>query len=484
MKKILILLVAILFLFVSGCGDDDGGSLFQQQEQEEESASSSKDITAFSIDGNDGIIDQTAGTIAVDMTFRDLSALVATFTTTGENVTVGPTAQVSGTTPNNFNSPVVYTVTAEDGTTRDYTATVVELERYQVFESGADNLVEGVASVDNYMQIYVHDMKTGAKSLVSVDKDGDPAEDYCEWATSGASITPDGRYAGFISGDQNIVDETFTGSEYKQVYLRDLQGGVTILISEGYDGNPGDNDSKWISISNDGNYIAYSSASTNIMEAGIADWDLRQVFLYNRSTGATTLVSRGHDGNPADECARYPQISADGRYVVFESWATNLVEGVDSGNTQIYRRDLEAGTISLVSVGYDGSEGDSGSYDSVISADGRYVAFYAYAENLIDGFVGNGYSQIFLRDMDSGTTSLVSVGSDGSSLADDYSYDPLISASGRYVFFDTNASNLVEGDDSDNYHVYVRDLETGTTSKVDVNGAGEEANYDSYMNWW
>jgi len=481
MKKLFVLMAAIFLMPISGCFLDV--DQFHPKQTEIVEGSSEKAITAFSVNGIDGVIDETAKTITVGLSFgTDLSALVASFTTTGASVKVGSAVQTSGTTANNFSSPAVYTVTAEDGTTQNYAVTVVELGRYQVFESGADNLVEGVATYSQ--QIFLRDLKTGAISLVSVGIDGNPADNQenCSTGTLRASITPDGRYVVFDSDATNLVNLEFQGEH--QVYLRDLQSGVTTLVSKGYDGKMGDYCSKQPSISADGKYIVFSSSASNIVKDTAVGGELRQIFLYETATGNITLVSAGYEGGPSDDCATMPEISADGRYVAFYSWATDIVEGVVDGNDHVYLRDLQSGTTSLVSVGYDGSTpGDSSSETPAISADGRYVAFESYATNLVEGFDGYGGYQIYLRDMQSGTTSLVSVSYDGTSPGDNYSYDPVISADGRYVFFDSTATNLVEGDNSGSFNqVYVRDMGTGTTSKISVNGDGEEGDASSYMN--
>ena len=348
---------------------------------------------------------------------------------------------------------------------------------YQVFESDASNLVDGV---DNgYRQIYVRNLRTGETKLVSIGIDGKPAEGDCTTGTQRASISADGRYVVFDSDATNLVDMEFQGEH--QVYLRDLKEGKTTLVSLGYDGLMGDYCAKQASISADGKYIVYGSNSSNIIK-DTAEYELRQIFLYEIATKTTTLVSAGYEGGPGDDCSQTPVISADGRFVAFRSYATNLVEGLDTGGYyHIYHRDTQSNVTTLVSAGYEeGSSGNGYSYDPSISADGRYVAFYSGATNLVDGFTYNEYTQIYLRDIESENTVLISEGYDENP-GNDYSYGAFMPVDGApAVFFYSRATNLVAGDNNGYNQVYISHRDTGM-SKVSVNSSGEEGNNNSYL---
>ena len=159
----------------------------------------------------------------------------------------------------------------------------------------------------------------------------------------------------------------------------------------------------------------------------------------------TTRVSVHSDGTEGNADSWYPAISSDGRFVAFNSDASNLVIGDSNGEQDIFVHDVQSGITSRASIAWDGSEANYGSYEDVaISADGRYVAFWAWATNLVPNDT-NEESDVFVRDRISSTTIRVSVASNGSQ-GNHVSNVPFISANGRYVAFSSRASNLVTGD--------------------------------------
>ncbi|NMG21975.1 calcium-binding protein, partial [Brasilonema bromeliae SPC951] len=157
-----------------------------------------------------------------------------------------------------------------------------------------------------------------------------------------------------------------------------------------------------------------------------------------------TLVSVADDGTQGNNYSRKPTISADGRFVAFYSAANNLVAGDTNNSSDIFVRDLLTGTTTRVSVADDGTQGNNNSSNPAISADGRFVAFDSTASNLVAGDTNN-TSDIFVRDLLTGTTTRVSVADDGTQ-GNGFSYTPAISADGRFVAFESSASNLVAGD--------------------------------------
>ncbi len=193
-------------------------------------------------------------------------------------------------------------------------------------------------------------------------------------------------------------------------------------------------------------------------------------------TGTTTLVSTGSNGEGNDNTYYPPAVSADGRYVAFTSSATNLAPGGTNGQSQIFLRDLQAGTTRLVSTGVAGPA-NQGCYDVSISADGSRIAFDNGANNLVAGtsiFISN----VYVSDWQSGTIALASVDSAGQ-IGNSYSNDLSISASGRYVAFDSRATNLVAGDTNGHYDVFLHDLQSGITKRIS-GGAAAEGDSDSY----
>src|SRR5205823_3306605 len=160
--------------------------------------------------------------------------------------------------------------------------------------------------------------------------------------------------------------------------------------------------------------------------------------------------------------------------VAFESAASNLVPGGAAGHRNIFIRDRATGTTELVSVAAGGTGADGNSFNPAISPDGRYVAFDSEATNLVASDT-NGFPDVFVRDRLTGTTERVSVASGGAQ-GNSSSGRPAISADGRYVAFESAASNLVAGGTFGNFDIFVRDRLTGTTERVSVTSGGVPAN--------
>ncbi len=218
-------------------------------------------------------------------------------------------------------------------------------------------------------------------------------------------------------------------------------------------------------ISADGRYVAFESNATDLVSGdtnGMSD-----IFLHDRQTGATTRVSVNSAGTQTtDGDSSDPDVSDDGRYVAFESNATNLVSGDTNSQIDIFLRDRQAGTTARVSVNSSGSQATGGhSYDPSLSSDGRHVALRSFATNLVSSDT-NGFADIFVRDRQEGSTERVSVDSSGSQATGGIlgSDDPSISDDGRYVAFSSEATNLVSGDTNGFADVFVHDR--GPSGKV------------------
>src|SRR5689334_17069773 len=183
----------------------------------------------------------------------------------------------------------------------------------------------------------------------------------------------------------------------------------------------------------------------------------------------TELVSRTATGGQGNGDSRFGAISPDGRFVVFQSRATNLVAGDTNAKFDVFLRDRLSGTTERVSLPQGGGEGNGTSDSGVVSANGRFVAFRSDAFNLTGG-ESNPFSDIFVRDRVNGTTERISapdpqvVGPDGDSL------DLAMSADGRFVAFDSRASNLVPGDTNGFFDIFLRDRISGTTQRISGNG--------------
>ncbi len=249
--------------------------------------------------------------------------------------------------------------------------------------------------------------------------------------------------------------------------------GTTELISMASDGTHGNNQSYNEAITPDGRYVAFVSAASNLVPDDTNGKN--DVFVHDRHTGITERVSVASDGTQADNWSHDASISADGRYVAFYSYANNLVEGEQTYFSQVYVHDRLNGITERVSVASDGSLANASSSYTAISADGRYVAFSSSANNLVPNDTNGYYADIFVRDRLNGITERISVASDGTE-ANHRSGLPSISADGQTLAFISDASNLVAGDTNNVLDIFVHNRNTGITERVSVASDGAEAN--------
>ena len=333
--------------------------------------------------------------------------------------------------------------------------------RYVAFNSYATNLVRG--DTNGGLDVFIRDIQTGTTTFVSVASDGTQGDDY----SGGPSISADGRYVAFDSHADNLVSGDT--NQTNDVFVRDMQTGATMLVSVTSDGTHGNDWSGSASISADGSYVAFDSDASNLVSSDTnSEGD---IFVYDMQTGTMTLVSVASDGTQGNSGSAHPSISADGRYVAFDSDASNLVSDDTNSALDVFVRDMQSGITMRVSVVSDGMQGDTRSNAASISADGHYVAFqsgiikWVNVDTLFPSEVWE--PDIFVRDMQSGVTTLVSVASDGTR-GNGISGLPSITADGRYVAFGSKADNLVSGDANRADDIFVYDMQTRTTMLVSV----------------
>ncbi|GID97548.1 PD40 domain-containing protein [Amorphoplanes digitatis] len=303
-------------------------------------------------------------------------------------------------------------------------------------------------------------------TAISVTSDGrNPADDY----SREPALSADGRYVAFSSESRTLVPgDTNRTSD---IFVRDRQTGSTERVSLASAGTQGNKASDSPSISADGRFVAFISRATNLV-AGDTN-GLRDVFLHDRQTGTTQRIGPEGGADPDSESFN-PAMSADGRFVAFESVAGNLVTGDTNDMHDAFVFDRETGRIERVSVDDYGRQANDLSINTSISADGRYVAFVSWASNLDVRPDTNRAMDVFVHDRRTGSTQRVSVAANGTQ-SPGPSHVAQISADGRHIAFESDG-NLVAGDTNNEADMYALDLAAGEltwVSREDFRHQGE-----------
>jgi Tol biopolymer transport system component len=347
------------------------------------------------------------------------------------------------------------------------------------FQSDADNLVPN--DTNGLTDVFVYNRSTGAVTLVSVGPTG---------VAGGAAdpvISPDGRYVAFESNSRGILP-SFANDGRDQLFLRDLQNGTTSLLTVNADNTGGSNRG-----AGDGNNLGTAQAIFSADSHQIAflsnSSDLTTEITYHNNSGSsnlferdltlgqTSLVSVSQDGTgdaDADVDHVGYSLSADGRFVVFASQADNLAgpKYNEVVFNDVFVRDMQAGVTSQISINRDGTGGANTASNvsqpgQSITADGRYVVFNSTATDLVPGSVSG--QNVYWRDLQTGTTTLISADANGVGLGQ--AFGEIISPDGRYIAFRSGASLLAQ-DTNGALDVYVFDTSTHKLSLASVNTAG------------
>lgn len=267
-------------------------------------------------------------------------------------------------------------------------------------------------------------------------------------------ISANGRFVAFFSNSTDLV--TGGGNFEDHVFVRDLRAGTTEQVDVSASGEPSNGfvGGFPLGISADGRFVVFDSTGTNLDPEGSGN---QEVYLRDRKNHTTKIVSLGRRGDFGDGDAYGPAISGDGRYVAFTSTSTNLVRGDTNDLDDIFVRDRQSGTTKRVSRSSTGRQADGASNSPTFSSDGRFIAFVSRATNLVAGDT-NSVSDVFLHDNKTGTTRRVSVGTDGSrgDANSSFSTPAAVSAQGRVVAFSSDATNLVPHDGNLRSDVFVR----------------------------
>ena len=332
--------------------------------------------------------------------------------------------------------------------------------RFVGYSSDADNLVVGDSNGAR-TDPFVRDMGTGKNMLADAKRSGASASRGGRFRRGPAGdLSGDGRYAVFTSNTPDLTG----GVPAYTIFRRDLFSGQNQRACRAGDGDAGNP-----VISADGQHVAFESRADTL--AG-RDRDLQpDVYWCDIPSGTLQRVSTPiSDSVNAVGSSGQPSISADGRYVAFTSDAGGLVPG-DGDRAGIYRKDMISGEITLVDVPAGATGSDGNGQNPKISADGRYVLFDSDATDLPGGSLNGRTIDVFRKDMATGEVTLVSQGKDGSGANGDSTADS-ISADGSLAVFTSNASNLVLGDSNGTADVFARTVATGTTVMVSAHPDG------------
>jgi Tol biopolymer transport system component len=351
--------------------------------------------------------------------------------------------------------------------------------RFVAFSSWGSNLVPGQLN-GSFLAVFVTDLVTGLTTIVS------HASPSPTTTANGPSAVPaisaDGRWIGYFSSATDLVPGTTSGNGEGNVFLYDRLTGANTLVSH-RQGNPltgGNGGSFAVSVSTDGQVIAFLSRATNLVPSQLLAHDPSgtDVFLFDRISGETTLVSHAaaSASRTGNGFSYQYAASNDGRYVAFSSFASDLVpRQINSlGTSNVLLFDRVANTTSLVSgaAGSAVQSGNGASNSPSISADGRLVVYTSYANDFVPGMIdaNGGFADVFLFDRLSNATTLVSHSpASPNTTADAGAFQPQISADGTAVVYTSLATELVMGEtdpNGQNYDVFVFDRASGVNALV------------------
>ncbi|MEZ5843275.1 MAG: hypothetical protein R3D27_06015 [Hyphomicrobiaceae bacterium] len=340
--------------------------------------------------------------------------------------------------------------------------------RYVAFESSATNLVDG--DTNGFRDIFVKDMQTGVITLVSADAAGGQANGN----NNNAEISADGRYVVFESLATQFGGVAAGTARLVDIWRKDLQTGALELVSGGSPPVFGANST--LAISSDGRFVAFIADGGLLPAPGGTNTFVFDIYRKDMLTGDLIRVAKdvnppGTGGGQPNDQSYYVSISADGSRISYTSFARDLVASDTNGTWDVFVWDAATDTSTLISTDNSGVQGAGASYESQISADGTKVVFISDANNLITGDTGQ--RDVFVKNLTTGETIRVSTAADGTP-GNGASEVAVISPDGRYVAFLSRATNLVPTGEPDGgaQDIFVKNIETGEIVMVTVSADG------------
>lgn len=292
---------------------------------------------------------------------------------------------------------------------------------------------------------------------------GNTASSYYNSTIGGGyhnSVSADGRYVVFVSDSADVVSGDTNNKA--DAFVRDLSNNTTTRVSVNTAGYANLGTVTNAYISSNGRYVVFDATSGT-----------QYVYLRDTQAGTTTMVSVKASGSSATADSQAAGVSDDGRFVLFTSFDTGLVSGLTTTTGDVYVRDMKTGTNKLVSSTSTGAEPNDQSGEAVMSCDGRFIVYTSPATNVVSGDT-NGQKDVFVVDRVAGDTTNITISADGESDA------PTISCNGKYVGFKSSADNLVSGDTNAKEDGFVYNTETGSMSRVTTDSSGNQANDTSW----
>ncbi len=331
-----------------------------------------------------------------------------------------------------------------------------------VFESLASNLVQdGITGV----HIYIYNISTNQFKRVSVSNTGAAGNSN----STRADISSDGNLVVFTSFASNLISNT---GSVGNVFLRNIANNKTILVSKSYDGSTADNMSTRSQISGDGRFVTFESKATNLVPADTND--LRDIFIYDVLNDTIQKISSADDGSQTNGDSARPSISDDGRFVTYMSIASNIDLIDNNSRYDIFLWDRKTNKSTLVSKTFDDSLMLVHNRDPYISGNGKFIAFISDAKNLVPNTNATP-RHLFLYNIETDSISLISQSSTGIQ-ANDINFIPRMSNNGRFVSYVSKASNLVNNDTNNSADLFVYDTLLNSTERVNLTNQGDELN--------
>jgi Tol biopolymer transport system component len=393
-----------------------------------------------------------------------LSACGGAITTSTDEEATGNTSEALACFQTSATTRVSVSSSGAEGNGNSVVPSLSGDGRLVAFDSDATNMVAGDTNAAT--DVFLRDLVSGLTTRISVGAGG--AQGNAR--SSGPKLSTNGRFASFTSEATNLVSGDTNG--FLDIFVRDLNANQTTRVNVSSGGAQANDFSFEPAINQDGRFVAFSTSASNLVNG---DTNMQSdVFVRDRQTGQTSRVSVAFNGTQGNGFSASPAISADGRFVAFGSGSNNLVPGGTNGQLQTFVRDRTAGNTVLASVSNGGAQANFGvSNPPSISADGRFVAFSSFSTNLVAND-NNLQEDVFLRDRTAGTTIRVSNGLNGEE-ANGFNAFPTVSPDGRLVAFISDASNLVPGDTNNAVDLFVFDRTNGRITRVDVTSTGGQA---------